>query len=131
VLDYLAGRMRCKDFVEMVTDYLEGTMSLAKRIRFHFHLGTLAAGSIASTPVRPSERWTACLRNQSLRRSAKSCSSVFVPATHAELSFASSRSPTDTSCDAVALAPLADENFLDCVLTIRIRFCLRSTRVGA
>jgi predicted anti-sigma-YlaC factor YlaD len=39
VLDYLAGRMTCKEFVELITDYLEGTMSLLTRVRFHLHLG--------------------------------------------------------------------------------------------
>jgi predicted anti-sigma-YlaC factor YlaD len=39
VLDYLAGRMTCKEFVEIVTDYLEGSMSIGKKIRFHLHLG--------------------------------------------------------------------------------------------
>lgn len=39
VLDYLAGRMTCKEFVEIITDYLEGTLSLSGRIRFHLHLG--------------------------------------------------------------------------------------------
>ena len=39
VLDYLAGRMTCKEFVEIVTDYLEGSMSLGKTLRFHLHLG--------------------------------------------------------------------------------------------
>lgn len=39
VLDYLAGRLTCKEFVEMVTDYLEGSMSRWTRVRFHLHLG--------------------------------------------------------------------------------------------
>ncbi len=39
VLDYLAGRMTCQEFVEIITDYLEGTMSFWQRIRFHLHLG--------------------------------------------------------------------------------------------
>ncbi len=39
VLDYLAGRMTCKEFVEIVTDYLEGSMTFWERIRFHLHLG--------------------------------------------------------------------------------------------
>jgi len=39
VLDYLAGRMTCKEFVEIITDYLEGSMSLLTRLRFHLHLG--------------------------------------------------------------------------------------------
>ncbi len=39
VLDYLAGRMTCKEFVEIITDYLDGSLSLLNRIRFHLHLG--------------------------------------------------------------------------------------------
>lgn len=39
VLDYLAGRLTCKESIEMVTDYLEGSMSLWTRARFHLHLG--------------------------------------------------------------------------------------------
>ena len=39
VLDYLAGRMSCKEFVEIITDYLEGTMTFFQRARFHLHLG--------------------------------------------------------------------------------------------
>ena len=39
VLDSLAGRLTCKEWVEMVTDYLEGSLSLWPRARFHLHLG--------------------------------------------------------------------------------------------
>lgn len=39
VLDYLAGRMTCVEFVELVTDYLEGSMTFWGRVRFHLHLG--------------------------------------------------------------------------------------------
>lgn len=39
VLDCLAGRMTCKEWVEIVTDYLEGSLSVGERIRFHLHLG--------------------------------------------------------------------------------------------
>ena len=39
VLDYLAGRMTCKEFVEIITAYLEGTMTFFQRVRFHLHLG--------------------------------------------------------------------------------------------
>lgn len=30
--------MSCEELVELVTDYLEGRLSLAERRRFHFHL---------------------------------------------------------------------------------------------
>lgn len=33
-----AGEMSCEELVELVTDYLEGSLSLAERRRFHFHL---------------------------------------------------------------------------------------------
>ncbi len=39
LLDHLAGRLTCKEFVERVTDYREGSMSLWTRVRFHLHLG--------------------------------------------------------------------------------------------
>jgi predicted anti-sigma-YlaC factor YlaD len=39
VLDYLAGRLTCKEWVEMVTNYLEGRMPFLQRLRFHLHLG--------------------------------------------------------------------------------------------
>jgi predicted anti-sigma-YlaC factor YlaD len=39
VLDYLAGRMACKEFVEIVTGYLDGSLSLGQRLRFQLHLG--------------------------------------------------------------------------------------------
>lgn len=31
--------MTCQELVELVTDYLEGRMSLAERLRFQWHLG--------------------------------------------------------------------------------------------
>ena len=39
VMDYLGGRMTCVEFVELVTDYLEGSMTFWGRVRFHLHLG--------------------------------------------------------------------------------------------
>lgn len=31
--------LSCRDITELVTDFLEGRMSLADRVRFHFHVG--------------------------------------------------------------------------------------------
>lgn len=39
VLDYLGGRLSCKEFVELLTDYLDGSMGLWTRVRFQLHLG--------------------------------------------------------------------------------------------
>ena len=33
------GEMTCKEFVEIVTDYLEGSVSFADRVRVALHLG--------------------------------------------------------------------------------------------
>jgi len=32
--------MSCKEITELVTDYVEGRLSLRQRLRFQFHLGT-------------------------------------------------------------------------------------------
>ncbi|TMA18393.1 MAG: anti-sigma factor [Deltaproteobacteria bacterium] len=32
--------MSCKEITELVTDYVEGRLSLGQRFRFQFHLGT-------------------------------------------------------------------------------------------
>lgn len=71
VLDYLARRLTCKESVEMVTDYLEGSLSLWRRVRFHLHLGMClgcriylkqmkqtihALGRLPQEPVQPAVR---------------------------------------------------------------------------
>jgi predicted anti-sigma-YlaC factor YlaD len=38
-IDYLAGKVTCKEFTEAVTDYLEGSQSFARWVRFQMHLG--------------------------------------------------------------------------------------------
>jgi hypothetical protein len=64
VLDYLAGRMTCKEFVEIITDYLEGTMSLGSRIRFHLHLGLCLGCRIYLKQMRQTIRTVGCLPQQ-------------------------------------------------------------------
>ncbi len=39
VIDYLAGKLTCKEFTEAITDYLEGDMTFTKWVRFQMHLG--------------------------------------------------------------------------------------------
>lgn len=39
VIDYLAGRVTCKEFTEAITDYLEGNLTFLKWVRFQMHLG--------------------------------------------------------------------------------------------
>ena len=39
VTDYMAGKLTCKQLTEVITDYLEGTLSFWDRLRFQMHLG--------------------------------------------------------------------------------------------
>ena len=39
VIDYLAGKLTCKEFTEAITDCLEGDLTFAQRVRFQMHLG--------------------------------------------------------------------------------------------
>lgn len=39
VIDYLAGKVTCKEFTEGITDYLEGSQSVLRWLRFQMHLG--------------------------------------------------------------------------------------------
>lgn len=38
-MEYLAGKLTCKDVAAIITDYLEGAMPFGHRVRFHMHLG--------------------------------------------------------------------------------------------
>ncbi len=39
IIDYLAGKLTCKEVTEAITDYLEGTLSFVEWVRFQMHLG--------------------------------------------------------------------------------------------
>ena len=39
IIDYLAGKLTCKEVTEALTDYLEGDLSLGAWVRFQMHLG--------------------------------------------------------------------------------------------
>ncbi len=39
VMSYMVGNLSCQDVAEIITEYLEGEMSVPKRIRFHMHVG--------------------------------------------------------------------------------------------
>jgi len=38
IMDYLAGKLTCKEVTEAVTEYLEGTFTFWERVRFQMHL---------------------------------------------------------------------------------------------
>jgi hypothetical protein len=69
--------MACKEVVEMVTDYLEGTLSFWNRIRFHLHLGMCLGCRIYLKQIRqtisalgrlPQEPVPPAIREELLRR---------------------------------------------------------------
>ena len=39
IIDYLAGKLTCKEVTEALTDYLEGNLSVVEWVRFQMHLG--------------------------------------------------------------------------------------------
>ena len=39
IIDYLAGKLTCKEVTEAITDYLEGRLSFGEWVRFQMHLG--------------------------------------------------------------------------------------------
>lgn len=36
---YMAGNFTCREIAQLVTDYLEGSLTLSERVRFQMHLG--------------------------------------------------------------------------------------------
>lgn len=39
LMSYLAGNFSCQEVANLVTDYLEGSLSLGQQLRFQMHLG--------------------------------------------------------------------------------------------
>ncbi len=71
VTDDMVGKLTCKQLTEVVTDYLEGTLSFWDRLRFHMHLGMCLScrrylrqmkytihtlGQLPSEPIPPNVR---------------------------------------------------------------------------
>ncbi len=65
---YMAGNFSCREIAELVTDFLEGSLTLSERLRFHLHIGMCFAcrnylrqmkytittlGELPSEPVPP------------------------------------------------------------------------------
>ena len=39
LMKYMAGNFTCRDIAQLVTDYLDGSLTLGERLRFQLHLG--------------------------------------------------------------------------------------------
>ena len=84
VTDSMAGKLTCKQITEVVTDYLEGTLSFWDRLRFHMHLGMCIScrrylrqmkytihtlGRLPSEPIPPQVRDELLARFRNWKRS--------------------------------------------------------------
>ena len=65
--------LTCRELAELVTDYLEGRLSLADRLRFQFHLGTCVncraylkqmKGTVRALGALPEEALPAAVRDE-------------------------------------------------------------------
>jgi len=85
VVDNLAGKLTCKQVTEVITDYLEGALTLWDRLRFQMHLGMCFScrrylrqmkytiqtlGQLPSEPVPPNVRDELLTRFKSWRKTA-------------------------------------------------------------
>ena len=39
IMGYMAGNFTCKEIAALITDYLDGSLTLTQRVRFQMHLG--------------------------------------------------------------------------------------------
>jgi predicted anti-sigma-YlaC factor YlaD len=43
LMGYMAGNFTCKEVAELITEYLEGSLTLTQRVRFQMHMGLCLA----------------------------------------------------------------------------------------
>ncbi len=43
LIGYMVGNFTCHEIAELVTDYLEGSLTLTQRVRFQMHIGLCVA----------------------------------------------------------------------------------------
>jgi anti-sigma factor RsiW len=39
LMRYMAGNFSCQEIAQLITDYLDGSLTLGEQVRFHIHLG--------------------------------------------------------------------------------------------
>ena len=62
--------LSCKEFVEIVTDYLEGRLEAAEHTRFERHLGDCEGCTVYLDQIRQTIRVTGMLAEEHLSREA-------------------------------------------------------------
>lgn len=77
LMGYLAGNFTCKEISGLITDYLEGSLTLTQRIRFQMHMGLCLACrnylsqmkyTVATLRQLPSEPIPPKIKEEILRR---------------------------------------------------------------
>lgn len=43
LMGYMAGNFTCREIAALITDYLEGSLTLTQRVRFQMHMGLCLA----------------------------------------------------------------------------------------
>jgi anti-sigma factor RsiW len=62
----LADDLACRELVELVTDYLEGTLSEAERARFEGHIGGCSGCAMYLDQIRETVRLAGTLREEDI-----------------------------------------------------------------
>jgi anti-sigma factor RsiW len=69
--NHLSSEMTCQELVELVTEYLEGTLAPADRLRFDAHLGTCPGCTAYVEQMRTTIRVLGKLSEESLSEDAR------------------------------------------------------------
>lgn len=64
------AELSCKEFVELVTDYLEGRLRTGELVRFERHLGDCEGCTVYLDQIRQTIRVTGTLTEEHLSREA-------------------------------------------------------------
>jgi len=77
IMGYMAGNFTCRETAELITDYLEGSLTFTQRIRFQMHVGLCFACrnylrqmkyTVATLRQLPSEPVPAQVKEELLKR---------------------------------------------------------------
>ena len=77
LMGYMVGNFTCQEIAELITDYLEGSLTLTQRLRFQMHIGLCVACrnflrqmkyTVATLRQLPSEPVPPHIKEELLRR---------------------------------------------------------------
>lgn len=77
LMAYMAGNFTCRETAELITDYLEGSLTFTQRLRFQMHMGLCFACrnylrqmkyTVATLRQLPSEPFPAQVKEELMKR---------------------------------------------------------------